>query len=166
MESSAIQGGTQRGELEPDKTTSEAVSSDDTISSINQQANAMQVAEPIHAPPTVRRLAPSLDSCASHDEIQQGEKEHDQTFSKSLLSEDTNSFTHQQADAMQQSDPILVYTHIPGSGRITTLMTNSQMQQLKPHRKTKITGKWAYLCGHCRGLGHTKPTCPRVLSGN
>ena len=66
---------------------------------------------------------------------------------------------------MPKSVPELVYTY-DHNRRITTLMTTSRVQQLKPHQKTKITGKRAYLCSHCRGLGHTKPTCAKLLSGN
>ena len=40
------------------------------------------------------------------------------------------------------------------------------MQQLKPHRTTLTTSKRAYTCAHCRDLGHTKPKCPILLSGN
>ena len=122
VESSVIQEGTQCGEQEPDKTTSEAASSNDTISSINQQANAMQLAEPpIDAPPSVRRLAPSLDSCAIPEEIHHTEQKHNQTLLDCLLSADTSSSTHQQADVMPQSVQILVYTYVCNR-RITALM--------------------------------------------
>ena len=130
VESSAIQEGTRHGEREPDKTTSEAVSSNDNISSINQQANTTQLAEPsIDAPPSVRRLAPSLDSCAIPEEIHHTEQKHNQTLLDCLLSVDTSYSADQQADTMPQSVLVLVYTY-DRNHRITTLMTTSQVQHL------------------------------------
>ena len=126
----------------------------------------MQLVEPTYLPPAVCRLAPSLESCAIQEETQHGEQEQDQTLSDSLLSEDIISFTHQQDNSMQLSNPILVITYVPCSGWISTLMTKSQMQQLKPHLKTQTTGKRACMCAHCGHSGHTKPTCPILLSGN
>ena len=46
VENSALKVGTQRGEQKPDLTSLESLSSDDTISSTNQQANAMQLSDP------------------------------------------------------------------------------------------------------------------------
>ena len=126
----------------------------------------MQLAEPTCAPPAERSLSPSLKSSAIQEGSQRGEQEPDQTTLEALSSDDTISSTHQQINATQPSDPILVFIYVPRSAWISTLMTESQMQQLKPHRRTLTTGNRAYICVHCRGLGHTKPKCPILLSGN
>ena len=60
-------------------------------------------------------------------------------------------------------DLVFTYEH---NRRINSVMTAAQLAKLKPHQKTKITGKRAYLCSHCRELGHTKSSCGKLLSGN
>ena len=83
-------------------------------------------AEPTRAPPAKRRLAPSLESYAIQEGTQRGEQEPDQTTLEALSSDDTISSTHQQANAMQLSNPLLVFTYVAGSGWTSTLMTKSQ----------------------------------------
>ena len=67
---------------------------------------------------------------------------------------------------MQLSDLSTVFTYIAGSGWISTLMTKSQIQQLKWHQKILTSGKRVYTCAHCCDLGHTKAKCPSILSSN